>query len=157
MPVYEYECVNGHLTERIRPVSSRNDPMQCADCGLPARLIMSLPAIRTDDNNPLRQMATSFACPDAGNWSRSKLKAYMAEKNTVITNGSDRDIAARAVSVAKHERNKTLDALEGQYKALPRESKTYVSQSEYGMLSAAERRLVPKTKIVPYQHLEHDL
>lgn len=41
--IYEYECdQNGHLTELIRVVSERHDPVTCW-CGEPARLVVSQP------------------------------------------------------------------------------------------------------------------
>jgi len=40
---YEYECAKEHRTEADRLVSERHDPLDCPRCGLPARLVMSLP------------------------------------------------------------------------------------------------------------------
>ena len=41
--IYEYQCGEGHVTELIRRLAQRDDPVECG-CGLPAVKIMSLPA-----------------------------------------------------------------------------------------------------------------
>lgn len=40
MPVYEFECSNGHVTHDFRGVDERNDPLRC-DCGKLAHRILS--------------------------------------------------------------------------------------------------------------------
>lgn len=35
MPVYRYECEDGHLVEERRPVAKRNDPSSCPRCLAP--------------------------------------------------------------------------------------------------------------------------
>lgn len=32
MPIYEYECPNGHQTERVRREADRNEEFDCEDC-----------------------------------------------------------------------------------------------------------------------------
>ena len=32
MPIYEYECPNGHGAEIVRSMSARNEPIPCEDC-----------------------------------------------------------------------------------------------------------------------------
>lgn len=149
MPVYEYECERGHLTERIRPVISRHDKLPCPACNSPTRLIMSLPRIRTEDNNPLRQMATVMGGRDGAKWSRSETEAHMRERNTVITSARDRDGAARNASVQRREQARQLSELSRKYQALPDSAKTYVTQREHAMLTPAERKHVAKDRILP--------
>lgn len=43
MPTYEYECRNGHVTDDVRSIDARNDPLRC-DCGQLASLIISASA-----------------------------------------------------------------------------------------------------------------
>lgn len=40
MPLYPYECSNGHETEILRTVSTRNDEVVCEECGQPSRLVI---------------------------------------------------------------------------------------------------------------------
>lgn len=42
MPLYEYECKNGHRFEVKRPIDRRHDEIHCQDCRAIARLVMSL-------------------------------------------------------------------------------------------------------------------
>lgn len=44
MPRYEYRCDQGHVTERMRPMSESHLPTDCPTCGLSAGRIMSRPA-----------------------------------------------------------------------------------------------------------------
>lgn len=41
MPLYEYECPEGHKFEKIRPIDQRNDPIHCQECHGLARLLIS--------------------------------------------------------------------------------------------------------------------
>ena len=41
MPLYEYECANGHLTEENRRFKDREEPCYCRICGLPAKPVIS--------------------------------------------------------------------------------------------------------------------
>lgn len=45
MPTYEYECRNGHVTDDVRAIDARRDPLRC-DCGQLAELIISAPVGR---------------------------------------------------------------------------------------------------------------
>lgn len=45
MPTYEYECRHGHVTDDVRPIDARRDPLRC-DCGELAELIISAPVGR---------------------------------------------------------------------------------------------------------------
>ena len=33
MPIYEYQCENGHVFEEIRSMLSRDFPITCEECG----------------------------------------------------------------------------------------------------------------------------
>lgn len=33
MPIYTYECPNGHRVETQRRIADRRDPLECDDCG----------------------------------------------------------------------------------------------------------------------------
>jgi len=46
MPNYEYECGKCGGFTASRPIAERNDPLQCTDCGAPAkRVIMTAPVL----------------------------------------------------------------------------------------------------------------
>lgn len=47
MPVYQYECPAQHITEKIRRIASRTDPVTC-QCGLAAEPIMSRSHVAPD-------------------------------------------------------------------------------------------------------------
>lgn len=42
MPIYEYECFEGHKSEKLRPTSQSDDDSLCPECGAVAKRIMSL-------------------------------------------------------------------------------------------------------------------
>ena len=48
MPIYEYECPNGHAAEAMRSVARMDAPILCDECGAGMVRVMSLPAKRTD-------------------------------------------------------------------------------------------------------------
>ena len=37
MPLYEYRCANGHISEHLRPLDMRNDAAECKTCHGPAQ------------------------------------------------------------------------------------------------------------------------
>ena len=41
MPIYEYRCPNGHLTEELRSFKDRNRRVKCDRCGRVAKRIPS--------------------------------------------------------------------------------------------------------------------
>lgn len=45
MPTYEYECKYGHVTDEVRSIDARHDPVRC-DCGELATMIISAPVGR---------------------------------------------------------------------------------------------------------------
>lgn len=47
MPLYEYECEDGHITEAWRSIAERNEPIQC-ECGKESRKIMSAAGFHMD-------------------------------------------------------------------------------------------------------------
>lgn len=49
MPVYEYRCPSGHVTDAYRPVSGRLQPEKCATCGVYAEKCISRPAFAMPD------------------------------------------------------------------------------------------------------------
>ena len=42
MPIYEYECPNGHITEELKPIEYRHIPVLC-HCQRLADLVISRP------------------------------------------------------------------------------------------------------------------
>lgn len=42
MPLYEYECPDGHKFERARPMSEASDDALCGECGAVAKRLMSV-------------------------------------------------------------------------------------------------------------------
>lgn len=43
MPIYDYTCDAGHLTEVLRRVEDRHDPVACGECGSVAELKIGAP------------------------------------------------------------------------------------------------------------------
>jgi putative FmdB family regulatory protein len=41
MPIYSYECPNGHESEDLRRVANREDPHSCPQCGEPAKAVIT--------------------------------------------------------------------------------------------------------------------
>lgn len=35
MPIYQYGCANGHVSDALRKVDERKDPFPCPQCGEP--------------------------------------------------------------------------------------------------------------------------
>lgn len=66
MPLYEYECQNGHRFEVLRPMSQRNDPVHCEKCRGLARPLMSVVRFKIDWNSVLKKMTPEEAPNDAG-------------------------------------------------------------------------------------------
>lgn len=54
MPIYEYKCSNGHVTEEFRQIIFRESPTMCR-CGEEAKFIVSAPMI------PLNIMSDKWA------------------------------------------------------------------------------------------------
>ena len=55
MPTYEYECrVCQHQFEAFHAVADRAK-QHCVKCGKPTKILISLPAIKTEDNNPYKE------------------------------------------------------------------------------------------------------
>ena len=48
MPLYEYRCSAGHVHERLRKISERDNPASCLVCMEQALPIISLPHIEPD-------------------------------------------------------------------------------------------------------------
>lgn len=42
MPLFEYKCDNGHITELLRSIRERNAPCICTECGMDARPAISM-------------------------------------------------------------------------------------------------------------------
>ena len=49
MPIYEYSCKAGHVTERLLSMNTAIETIACPACGKPAERIISLPTIFSDD------------------------------------------------------------------------------------------------------------
>ena len=41
MPIYEYACPTGHLTEKLRKFGERDQAVTCPECGAPMERIFS--------------------------------------------------------------------------------------------------------------------
>lgn len=48
MPLYEYECPNGHVTEHLATVTNRAKPHYCNTCGLTAEYKISAPTVKLE-------------------------------------------------------------------------------------------------------------
>lgn len=51
MPIYDYECTQGHRFERYLKLAAYRDPQRC-DCGAGAVKIITAPAVRSDYIDP---------------------------------------------------------------------------------------------------------
>lgn len=45
MPVYQYRCPKGHLSQKIKEWEHRTTRIDCQQCGLKAEYIISAPSI----------------------------------------------------------------------------------------------------------------
>lgn len=43
MPIYDYQCSNGHSVEELRKVDDRNNELKCQECGEPMILQIQAP------------------------------------------------------------------------------------------------------------------
>lgn len=41
MPMYEYQCPNGHITEKMQPIADANRPVTCEHCPTIAERVLS--------------------------------------------------------------------------------------------------------------------
>lgn len=49
MPIYEFKCSDGHLSERQLPMSSEQREIDCPTCGDTAKRMISAPSVRRTD------------------------------------------------------------------------------------------------------------
>ena len=54
MPIYEFKCVDGHVTDMQLPMSSETRQIDCPSCGSQARRLISAPSVRRLDANLTR-------------------------------------------------------------------------------------------------------
>ncbi len=52
MPVYNYQCPKGHVTEAMVSISNRKEPITCKACNSMASFIISAPSISLDGTDP---------------------------------------------------------------------------------------------------------
>lgn len=61
MPLYEYQCAAGHVTEAVRPISECRAAIRCNFCSLPAeRAILTPPRVFGDYEG--------YESPASGKW-----------------------------------------------------------------------------------------
>jgi len=66
MPLYEYECQNGHRSEASRPIDGRDIDNICPVCGQLARRVMSVFTHAIDWNSVMRKIKSEPAPNDSG-------------------------------------------------------------------------------------------
>ena len=96
MPLYDYECANGHRTEREFTIVGRPQSIECPECGTDARKIITGTVMWTPHPTWLDsslETLVSKRSPDyrrlKENWSREERTRYMEEKGIVcIGDGS---------------------------------------------------------------------
>jgi putative FmdB family regulatory protein len=83
MPIYEYRCPNGHMTDAFRSVDTRHALERCK-CGAMAEKVISRPAFAVGDIKGYRSTLD-------GTWigSRSAHRAHMRQHD-VIEVGNER-------------------------------------------------------------------
>lgn len=65
MPMYEYQCPRGHVTEEVRTVDLRNAPLACMICGAWAeKRILHAPRVFSDYEG--------YESPASGKWIEGK-------------------------------------------------------------------------------------
>jgi len=52
MPIYNYQCPEGHITEAMVSVSKRKESITCKACNSEAHFIVSAPSIQLDGTDP---------------------------------------------------------------------------------------------------------
>jgi len=52
MPLYQYKCSEGHITDELRGIDKRNDPTTCKVCGEEAKRIISAPMVIMGETYP---------------------------------------------------------------------------------------------------------
>lgn len=80
MPLYEYECPNGHKAEEVRTVAERNNNLICRECGEQTRRIISSNIRREEPTwlpSALQNLAADakHVCTD-----RSSFNRYLKEQ-----------------------------------------------------------------------------
>lgn len=63
MPLYDYRCKSGHVSEAFAPLANYRDPILCS-CGLQADRVISRPKIIKD--------IEGYECPITGKWIGSR-------------------------------------------------------------------------------------
>jgi putative FmdB family regulatory protein len=74
MPLYEYECNHGHVTQAVRPIDNRHDPLPCGRCGGSTRKLMNSVAIvgMQFENSQGKGPAGAHWVEGIGDWVGSK-------------------------------------------------------------------------------------
>lgn len=84
MPIYEFQCQDGHLSEHLLPISSQARNLPCTQCGSEAKRLISAPAVSTAD--PARISAIDSAKKSAYEPTVvSSLPNGKARKSTPVT------------------------------------------------------------------------
>ncbi|MCG7426241.1 zinc ribbon domain-containing protein [Helcobacillus sp. ACRRO] len=61
MPLYEFSCDGGHLTEKLLPISSETRSIACPACDGEATRRISAPAVSTADPTRMKLMDSTQA------------------------------------------------------------------------------------------------
>ncbi len=65
MPIYEYQCSQGHVTEAYAAVAARHEPQECVRCGGSAvKVILHAPKVFGD--------IPGYESPASGKWIEGK-------------------------------------------------------------------------------------
>lgn len=103
MPIYEYRCPRGHVTELHRGFSQYKDPVLC-DCGQSAeRVVLTPPKVFGDYEG--------YESPASGKWieGRRARERDFAETGTRPYDPGERQELARRVADADKQLDKTID------------------------------------------------
>lgn len=105
MPIYEYRCRDGHMTDEYRTVEDRHLPVACRVCGQHAAKIISRIGHAVPDIAGYRSVVT-------GQWigSRSTHRAHLRQHG-LIEVGNER-LPARAPAKLPSPREDILRAME---------------------------------------------
>lgn len=102
MPLYEYECLNGHKFNRVLPVKHWKTPQTC-ECGSEAKKLISAPMIAPSFED--------YVSPIDGSpiTSKRKRKEEMARHNCVDYEPSMVDESTRRMKEGERKLEKEID------------------------------------------------
>ena len=113
MPLYDFQCSNGHKFERIVPLKDFEAPIFC-DCNALAERLISAPMFSVD--------TTGYNCPITGDWigSKHQHRENLAKHGCRVLETGETEAAAAFRKAEDEKLDKALDeTVERTIEALP--------------------------------------